>query len=925
MTQDAPLSVFWLRTLSVIGSVRPAERRDTLGAFLTLLGFMAGHALLETARDALFLAELPVSLLPWVYLTLAASALVLTRYHAYLARYFRRGQELNVWLVFAGLVTAALWLAIFWAGDWIFYVLYAWSGILATLIVVRFWTMLGDRFTVTQAKRLFAVIGSGSVIGAIVGSGLARILTESMPAQHLVLFAGLAFLASSFGPLLLSAPAAPSARPQQTVNGPADLRRVGRLIWARPYLLRVAMTILLATVTFTLIDFVFKSTVARLVPDDQLGEFFASVYFTLNILSLGVQLVAVSWVLRRVGVNVALAIVPTVLLLGSIGFIVSGGLAAVLLLKGSDGSMRYSLYRTTTELLFVPISAEVRGRVKTFIDVLGQRGGQALGSLLVLLVLTVTASETAIAVVAAAAAGVWLYLVVQLKPHYLDVFRQTLREGITATRIEFPALDVASLETLLATLNSPDDRRVIAALDLLAGQNKLRVVPGLILYHPSPPVVIHALELFSAAGRDDVLPLVDRLLSDPNEKLRVASLRARATLHADETILRTAVGDPSFEVRATAMVGLASRNWMSPREARAELDGAVKTGDLDTMLATARAIRALATPKFNALLLKFTTIEDTAVQLETIRAIRVLKDAAFTSALIGLLPRRAIRDEARATLVSLGPTALEGMATKLGDPNLAHAVRRHLPRAIAAFGTPRASIILLNHLLEESDGMIRFKILRALGKLRTNNPRLPLDHRAIEQALEQNVNAAFRFMRWKHALESKTATVPGRLREHHEILVGLLRDKQAHTLERLFRLLNLQANDEEFLRIYRGLHSPKREARAGSRELIEHVVQPPVRRSMLTLVDDLYDVVGVGSPNDDSGRFPRYEDVLGELLASGIQSVSSFAAHQAKELRLVGLGDSLGRIKPLSPAHAAVLKDAADALRRASAGTSSRG
>jgi len=84
-------------------------------------------------------------------------------------------------------LTDARVVAIFVAGDWIFYLLYAWTGVLATLIVVQFWTMLSARFTVTQAKRLFAVIGAGSVLGAILGSGAARALTEVLPAQHLVL------------------------------------------------------------------------------------------------------------------------------------------------------------------------------------------------------------------------------------------------------------------------------------------------------------------------------------------------------------------------------------------------------------------------------------------------------------------------------------------------------------------------------------------------------------------------------------------------------------------------------------------------------------------------------------------------------------------------------------------------------------------
>ena len=39
--------------------MRAGERRDAWAAFLTLFALIASHALLETARDALFLAQDP--------------------------------------------------------------------------------------------------------------------------------------------------------------------------------------------------------------------------------------------------------------------------------------------------------------------------------------------------------------------------------------------------------------------------------------------------------------------------------------------------------------------------------------------------------------------------------------------------------------------------------------------------------------------------------------------------------------------------------------------------------------------------------------------------------------------------------------------------------------------------------------------------
>ena len=53
-------------------AVRTEERRDVAVAFLTLFALVGSHAVLETARDALFLSRIPSSRLPIVYIAIAA-------------------------------------------------------------------------------------------------------------------------------------------------------------------------------------------------------------------------------------------------------------------------------------------------------------------------------------------------------------------------------------------------------------------------------------------------------------------------------------------------------------------------------------------------------------------------------------------------------------------------------------------------------------------------------------------------------------------------------------------------------------------------------------------------------------------------------------------------------------------------------------
>ena len=55
--------------------VRPEEYRNCIGGFITLFGIMAAHSLMEIARDALFLATLPATKLPAIYMGIAVLSL----------------------------------------------------------------------------------------------------------------------------------------------------------------------------------------------------------------------------------------------------------------------------------------------------------------------------------------------------------------------------------------------------------------------------------------------------------------------------------------------------------------------------------------------------------------------------------------------------------------------------------------------------------------------------------------------------------------------------------------------------------------------------------------------------------------------------------------------------------------------------------
>ena len=357
--------------------VRPEERWGTAAAFLTIFGTLAAHTLLETARDALFLARLPASRLAIVYLLIALAAVAVAQ-----APWGRRRAAgafaLSRLLGLGAGVTFLFWALGRWQSSLELYALSVWTGLLGSLAVLQFWMVLGDLYTLTQAKRLYSVVWTGSLLGATAGAAAARLVADVAPASALVLASATLLGLTALGPAVVLGRAGGRATARRPAR--ATIREGLALLKGDAYVRGLAVLVLVSTAALTLGDYVFKSAVARSVPAQDLGTFFGGVYAVLNLVALVAQVVVGGWLFRAIGLHRALWVLPALVFVGASGVALGGGLVAALLLKGADGSLRNSLHRTGTELLYVPLPDAIRARVKPFIDTAGQRGGQILAA-----------------------------------------------------------------------------------------------------------------------------------------------------------------------------------------------------------------------------------------------------------------------------------------------------------------------------------------------------------------------------------------------------------------------------------------------------------------------------------------------------------------------------------------------------------------
>jgi ATP/ADP translocase/HEAT repeat protein len=863
---------------------------------MTLLGILASYAILETARDALFLARLSPEELPWVYLVMAGVAVVLAEVPGE-GLGLPRALRLPVTLAFGAAVTLGFYLLGPAGQPWLLRGFYVWSGAIVTLAGVQFWVLLGEIYTITQAKRLYRAIGTGSLLGAALGAGLARIVSGWLPADSLIAI-GAVLMGVTTG---ISFILARGVHVDSDASAPGRwrLRDVPGFLQREPYVTRLAGVVLVSSVAVTLGDYVFKSEVARHVAPADLATFFATFYGALSLLALVVQVVLMGWLLRVLDVHRALWALPMLMLAGATGVVMGGGLLAALVMKGTDGALRPSLNRTSTELLFLPIPDRLRSRVKPAIDVIGQRGGQALASLFILSQLALGRGDVVVSIFVAVLCVAWIAAIGEMKPHYVEMFRRALREGLIEARGGLPELDLVSLEALFASLNSRDDKEVLAALDLLHAEGRTRLVPALILYHPTPAVALRALELFEEAGRTDFLPVADRLRQHPDAEVRAAALRARATAEPDDDQLREALGDESPLVRATALALRLAE--VPPDEDPAPLlEVILGERDPEARRALARAVERRPVPAFVPVLESLVTDTQDDVQVSAARSIGVLRDERFLPALQEQLRREAVRSEARRSLRAFGPPALAFLEGSLGDTSLPQELRRHIPRAVASFPAEEVIPLLERHLLSEEDGMVRYRILRALGRVASRHPAIPLDEALLVEAASRTIEVLCRLQHWRSVLEAGAAAKPPRRTPGHQMLTALLRDKADNARERLFRLLDLIHREESFRRIYRGLHSADGRVQASSLELLENILQPPLKAPVLALASEASAPPAVR--REATAPFYRppnldYDTLLTTLIEQPGETLRSLAVFHVGELGLRGLRGRIAELR----------------------------
>ncbi|MDB4970195.1 MAG: putative inner rane protein [Myxococcales bacterium] len=280
---------------------------------------------------------------------------------------------------------------------------FIWVGCFNVMIIAQFWAFANDLHARDQGERLFPIIAGGSAIGAVAGAKLAKPLYLHFgPFALMLMTAGLLALCLLITWLVHrreaggDGAAAAAAGPAAATGGATPSKGTAggfTLMMRDRYLQLVGALSLIKNLANTTGEYILDRRLLE-VTKAQLGTQVVAVekhiaayksdYFTyVNLVVLILQLVAVSRVIKYLGVRRSLYILPLVALASYSTMAMVPVLTVILIGKVTENSVDYSLQKTVEQTLFLVTTREAKYKVKAVVDTFMVRFGDVVSAGLV--------------------------------------------------------------------------------------------------------------------------------------------------------------------------------------------------------------------------------------------------------------------------------------------------------------------------------------------------------------------------------------------------------------------------------------------------------------------------------------------------------------------------------------------------------------
>lgn len=256
---------------------------------------------------------------------------------------------------------------------------FIWVSVFNLFVVSMFWSTLSELWRSEEAKRLYGFVAAGGSVGAMTGPLIAQSLVTVVGTDKLLLisaaFLGLALALSLVLRSLLG------ARDQGDVAGEPGRSGIlagALMVWRSPYLMRIALWVLLANLILTYFYLEQARIVGAAIVDRAARvQVLARVDLAVSVLTIGLQLLMTGRVMSTLGLGLAIACVPMVAIGGFIALAIAPVAGVILAIMVAERTLGFAFANPAARVLWTVVDREAKYKAQSFVDTVVFRGGDA--------------------------------------------------------------------------------------------------------------------------------------------------------------------------------------------------------------------------------------------------------------------------------------------------------------------------------------------------------------------------------------------------------------------------------------------------------------------------------------------------------------------------------------------------------------------
>lgn len=766
--------------------------------------------IIKPVKISNFLEGLSANRLPFAYLLTALLIGFVVSVNTRFLHNLKRNVYISISLMFFIFCLVFFWL--FFRRNWnaMPMIYWVWSDIFTITTVTQFWILVNDVYHPRQAKRLVGFLVSGGLLGGIVGSLLSRFLAQLLGTTNLLLICPILLLPCLLFVFLLHrhSPEKSSDKEALPEKSKTGYLQSFRIIRKSRYLQILSAIMTTSIIITTMVDFQFNSVIEMAIADQDARTAFLGTFFTgLLVFSYFFHIFLTNRILKNFGMRTALLISPFFILALSIAIIFfPPGLLLywAIAIKGGDKSLAHSLNQSVRELLYIPLSPELKYKAKVFIDMFVNKFAKGIAALILLAALFLfhfTVFQITLVVIGFVL--LWIFLNRWITREYIANVKRNLNiKWQDADKFVTDTVDIDMTKLVFDTLQSKDRSSVLYAMNLFDLIKRDKMSPELrkIISHESDRIQACSMDSLLELDGESLLPTEEDALNQKDLTIQIEEIMSQDIYQQVlQEHLKKIVVESGEEGEVSRMEAAKVLGMLEP--------GSPMVSELNKLLADRSSD-----------VLRY-AIESAGKQ----------KRREFVPYLIHHLSTPALKGIARKALIEYASKITGILKDYLSDPDVNLRTRQAIPEILEQAGTQRAAD-LLSAELQKKDHEIETEIIESLYKMRARYPEIHFPQKPIFEKTIEMIRKCYLILLEMHGMMTD---------ERKGNLVGDMEKNLTRSLRHIFELLSLVYSPDDITKAYQNIRAGTKKSIDYSIELLDNILQKDIKELLLPLIDDI--------------------------------------------------------------------------------------